>query len=151
MSLYKKLAHRHVVGFIHAEYDVKSSAFFIFLEYVPGAEELGAGRIRGPGVAGHAWPPHQRPDPHFGPNPFIRTFMLHQIALNFCMYIIHVVLTLLSGGSIASMLSRFGRFSEDLVRNYTRQLLLGLEYLHGCKIVHRDLKVGCSVAGFAAR
>ena len=46
------------------------------------------------------------------------------------------------GGSIASMLGRFGRFSEDLVRNYTRQLLLGLEYLHGCRIVHRDLKVG---------
>lgn len=41
MSLYKKLAHRHVVGFIHAEYDVKSSAFFIFLEYVPGAEGAG--------------------------------------------------------------------------------------------------------------
>ena len=25
---------------------------------------------------------------------------------------------------------RFGNFSEELVRNYTRQLLLGLEYLH---------------------
>jgi hypothetical protein len=41
------------------------------------------------------------------------------------------------GGSIASMLGRFGKFNEDLVRNYTRQLLLGLEYLHGRGIVHR--------------
>ena len=37
------------------------------------------------------------------------------------------------------MLGRFGKFSEELVRNYTRQLLLGLEYLHGGKIVHRQV------------
>jgi serine/threonine protein kinase len=35
------------------------------------------------------------------------------------------------------MVSRFGRFGEELARIYTRQLLLGLEYLHSCKIVHR--------------
>jgi serine/threonine protein kinase len=52
-----------------------------------------------------------------------------------------IFLEYVPGGSIASMLERFGRFTEDLVRNYTRQLLLGLEYLHGCRIVHRDLKV----------
>lgn len=37
---------------------------------------------------------------------------------------------------------RFGKFSEDLVRNYTRQLLLGLEYLHAGRVCHRDLKGG---------
>ncbi|GIL68690.1 hypothetical protein Vafri_21929 [Volvox africanus] len=81
MSLYKKLRHKHVVGFIDARYDPETFAYYIFLEFVP-------------------------------------------------------------GGSISSMLRRFKRFSEELVRNYTRQLLFGLEYLHSCKIVHRDLKGG---------
>jgi serine/threonine protein kinase len=29
------------------------------------------------------------------------------------------------------MLQRFGRFSEELARRYTAQLLAGLDYLHG--------------------
>lgn len=35
------------------------------------------------------------------------------------------------------MVSRFGRFGEELAKIYTRQLLLGLEYLHSCHIAHR--------------
>jgi len=31
------------------------------------------------------------------------------------------------------MLQRFGRFNEELARKYTRQLLLGLEYLHSMR------------------
>ncbi|EFJ10054.1 hypothetical protein SELMODRAFT_128824, partial [Selaginella moellendorffii] len=56
--------------------------------------------------------------------------------------LLYIFLEYVSGGSIQSMLERFGRFSESLVRIYTRQLLLGLEYLHANKIVHRDIKGG---------
>lgn len=53
---------------------------------------------------------------------------------------IYVFLEYVPGGSIAQMLERFGPFSEELCRHYARQLLQGLEYLHGRKIIHRDLK-----------
>eukprot|EP00873_Tetraselmis_striata_P023812 jgi/Tetstr1/444076/TSEL_003316.t1 len=54
----------------------------------------------------------------------------------------YMFLEYVPGGSIAQMLERFSAFTEDLTRNFTRQLLLGLEYLHGCKVIHRDLKGG---------
>lgn len=41
------------------------------------------------------------------------------------------------GGSIAHLLKRFGAFQPGVVRTYTRQILDGLEYLHGNGIVHR--------------
>lgn len=46
------------------------------------------------------------------------------------------------GGSLSSQLSRFGPLPEQLVALYTRQLLLGLAYLHAQRTVHRDVKVG---------
>lgn len=45
-----------------------------------------------------------------------------------------------SGGSIHSLLQRFGSFGESVIRVYTRQILLGLEYLHRHQIMHRDIK-----------
>ena len=53
---------------------------------------------------------------------------------------LYVFLEYVPGGSIASMLKNFGAFSEELVRIYTRQILLGLDYLHANKVVHRDIK-----------
>lgn len=33
-----------------------------------------------------------------------------------------------------------GKFNEAIIRIYTRQILLGLEYLHNHGIMHRDIK-----------
>ncbi|CAN6244685.1 unnamed protein product [Urochloa humidicola] len=45
-----------------------------------------------------------------------------------------------SGGSIHKLLGDYGPFKEPVIRNYTRQILSGLAYLHGRKTVHRDIK-----------
>ncbi len=47
---------------------------------------------------------------------------------------------LFSGGSVAGLLGLYGAFREDVIVNYTRQILLGLAYLHENHILHRDLK-----------
>ena len=44
------------------------------------------------------------------------------------------------GGSIHSLLTKFGSFDEKLIRVYTRQVLQGLAYLHEHNLVHRDIK-----------
>lgn len=53
-----------------------------------------------------------------------------------------IFLEFVPGGSIAFLLKTFGRLEESVTRQYTRQILLGLEYLHRHKIVHRDIKGG---------
>ncbi|XVE81555.1 hypothetical protein DITRI_Ditri15bG0074200 [Diplodiscus trichospermus] len=53
---------------------------------------------------------------------------------------LNILLEFVPGGSISSLLGKFGSFPESVVRTYTKQLLLGLEYLHKNRIVHRDIK-----------
>lgn len=55
---------------------------------------------------------------------------------------INIFLEYVPGGSIASCLSKQGKFDEPLVSYFTRQILLGLEYLHDRNILHRDIKAG---------
>jgi hypothetical protein len=51
--------------------------------------------------------------------------------------ILSIFLEYVPGGSIASYMSKFGAFEENIIVLYTRQILKGLHYLHSCKIVHR--------------
>ena len=53
---------------------------------------------------------------------------------------ISVFLQYVDGGSVASLLSRYGKFELELARSITHQVLLGLEYLHERCIIHRDIK-----------
>ena len=53
---------------------------------------------------------------------------------------LNIFLEYVPGGSIAGMLKQYNTFQEPLVRNFTRQILEGLSYLHGRNIIHRDIK-----------
>ncbi|KAI9280630.1 kinase-like domain-containing protein [Sporodiniella umbellata] len=55
---------------------------------------------------------------------------------------IEIFLEYVPGGSIASCLSKTGKFQVALVQFFTRQILLGLAYLHNRNILHRDIKAG---------
>lgn len=44
------------------------------------------------------------------------------------------------GGSVTALLNNYGAFEEPLIRNFVRQILRGLNYLHNKKIIHRDIK-----------
>uniref|UniRef100_A0A7N0V6Y0 mitogen-activated protein kinase kinase kinase n=1 Tax=Kalanchoe fedtschenkoi TaxID=63787 RepID=A0A7N0V6Y0_KALFE len=53
---------------------------------------------------------------------------------------LNILLEFVPGGSISSLLGKFGSFPEPVIRMYTKQLLLGLTYLHKNGIMHRDIK-----------
>jgi mitogen-activated protein kinase kinase kinase len=41
---------------------------------------------------------------------------------------------------VSALLRNYGAFEEPLVRNFVRQILEGLNYLHERDIIHRDIK-----------
>ena len=53
---------------------------------------------------------------------------------------LYIVQELMTNGSLASVVKKFGRFPEPLVATYTRQVLEGLDWLHSHGVCHRDIK-----------
>lgn len=53
---------------------------------------------------------------------------------------LNIFLEYVPGGSVTALLRNYGAFEEALVKNFVRQILTGLEYLHDKGIVHRDIK-----------
>jgi mitogen-activated protein kinase kinase kinase len=53
----------------------------------------------------------------------------------FCIY-----LEYMSGGSIVDLCKRYGRLGETICRQYTKQVLKALAYLHSVGVIHGDLK-----------
>ncbi|RNF25960.1 putative protein kinase [Trypanosoma conorhini] len=51
-----------------------------------------------------------------------------------------LVMEFASGGSLYNMLKRFTKFNVDRAKQYLRDVLKGLAYLHRKDIVHRDIK-----------
>ncbi len=54
---------------------------------------------------------------------------------------IYIYMEYMPGGSISSMLKQYGFFEEKVLKKFTKQVVLGLHYLHGKGVIHRDIKV----------
>lgn len=55
-------------------------------------------------------------------------------------HLVSIFMEYVPGGSIASVLHRFGPLPERVLALYTRQILEGVSYLHLNRVIHRDLK-----------
>ncbi|KAF4615438.1 hypothetical protein D9613_003091 [Agrocybe pediades] len=53
---------------------------------------------------------------------------------------LNIFLEYVPGGSVTALLRNYGAFEEPLVKNFVRQILQGLDYLHERDIIHRDIK-----------
>src|ERR1700761_2285961 len=53
---------------------------------------------------------------------------------------LNIFLEYVPGGSVTALLRNYGAFEEPLVKNFVRQILQGLSYLHSRDIIHRDIK-----------
>ncbi|XP_029386714.1 probable serine/threonine-protein kinase mkcC [Echeneis naucrates] len=55
-------------------------------------------------------------------------------------HVVSIFMEYIPGGSIASILHRFGPLPERVLVLYTHQILKGVAYLHLNRVIHRDLK-----------
>ncbi|KAJ8048005.1 Mitogen-activated protein kinase kinase kinase 19 [Holothuria leucospilota] len=54
--------------------------------------------------------------------------------------VVNIFMQYVPGGSIASLLARFGALEEAVFCRYTQQMVEGTVYLHSNNVIHRDIK-----------
>lgn len=54
--------------------------------------------------------------------------------------IVSIFMEFVPGGSISSIINRFGPLPEIVFHKYTKQILQGVAYLHEKRVIHRDIK-----------
>lgn len=53
---------------------------------------------------------------------------------------LYIVMTVAKGGDLLSKLKKYKKFSLDLTRFYSSEIVSALSHMHNLKIIHRDLK-----------
>ncbi|CAH1732401.1 cAMP-dependent protein kinase catalytic subunit beta-like isoform X1 [Aphis gossypii] len=53
---------------------------------------------------------------------------------------LYFIMPMVSIGTLFELVSEYGRLSENVVRFFSAQILLGIEFLHATGLVHRNLK-----------
>ncbi|RVE57812.1 hypothetical protein OJAV_G00203050 [Oryzias javanicus] len=56
------------------------------------------------------------------------------------LHVVSIFMEYIPGGSVASIIHRFGPLPERVLALYTQQILEGVAYLHRNRVIHRDIK-----------